>query len=282
MKRRIKFLHSIPYGKASRNTLDVYWPVAAFAAPVIVFFYGGAWSSGNKKLYRYVGKALARRGYVAVIPDYRIYPEVRYPGFLEDAALAVRWAADNARQFGGHPRKMFLNGHSAGAHIAAMLTIDSRWLENVGLAPGRDLAGLIGISGPYDFLPLRDDKLKAIFGGANRAETQPIFHVSADAPPALLITGSRDRIVEPNNSARLAARLRAVGNDATVLSYGLVGHFLVIAALAPLLRFVAPVLRDMDAFIAEILESRRDQNEGFDPRPQGMEQVRYYTPSRSH
>ena len=125
-------------------------------------------ASGSKRTYRYVAKALARRGYVAVLPDYRIYPQARYPDFLDDGALAVRWVKDNAKRFGGDPQKIFLMGHSAGAHIAAMLAIDATWLQKVGLVPGRDIAGLIGVSGPYDFLPLKDETLKIIFGGADR------------------------------------------------------------------------------------------------------------------
>src|SRR5579862_822645 len=177
MAFRIQLTQSIAYAGCSRHRLDVCRPRGAVAAPVIIFFYGGAWRSGYKELYRYVGKALARRGYVAVVPDYRIYPEARYPDFVEDGARVVRWVKDNVSRFGGDPEKIFLQGHSAGAHIAAMLAIDARWLREVGLEPRRDIAGLIGLAGPYDFLPLRDEVLKVIFGG-NRPETQPIFHVA--------------------------------------------------------------------------------------------------------
>lgn len=253
MRHPIEVTRSVAYAERPRQTLDVCRPVDAVAAPVVVFFYGGGWRSGKKELYRYVARALARRGYVAVVPDYRIYPEARYPDFVEDAALAVHWISDNARRFGGAPEKVFLAGHSAGAHIAAMLAIDGRWLQQVGLTPQRNVAGLIGIAGPYDFLPLRDEVLKVIFGGADRPETQPISHVSPGAPPALLMTGSNDRIVEAGNSTRLAERLRAAGNTATVLIYRRVGHYLIIAALAPLLRLLVPVLHDIDAFIAKTL-----------------------------
>lgn len=247
--------HSIAYATHSRHRLDICRPAGATAAPVVVFFYGGAWRSGNRGLYRYVAKALARRGYVAVVPDYRVYPEVRYPDFLDDAAAAVRWVKDNISGFGGDPGKIFLKGHSAGAHIAAMLALDARWLRSVGLEPGRDIAGLIGLAGPYDYLPLRDETLKVIFGGADRPETQPIFHVAPGAPPALLITGRRDRLVEPGNSERLAARLVAAGNAATVKIYRRVGHYVVVAAMAPVLRIFAPVLRDVDEFIAATLRT---------------------------
>jgi acetyl esterase/lipase len=255
MPFRIQLTQSIAYAERSRHRLDVCRPGGAAAAPVIIFFYGGAWQGGYKELYRYVAKALARRGYVAVVPDYRIYPEVCYPDFLDDGAQVVRWVKDNIARFGGDPDKLFLKGHSAGAHIAAMLSIDARWLGKVGLDPRRDIAGLIGIAGPYDLMPLRDEKLKVIFGGVNRPETQPILHVAPGAPPALLMTGGRDRLVEPGNSVRLAARLVAAGNAATVLTYRRIGHFIIIAAVAPFLRFLVPVMRDVDAFIAATLRT---------------------------
>ena len=262
MRALIKLTCSIAYAGDLRQTLDVCRSVEAVAAPVVVFFYGGAWRSGNKRLYRYVAKALARRGYVAVIPDYRIYPEVRYPEFIEDGALAVRWVKDNISRFGGDGQRIFLMGHSAGAHIAAMLAIDVRWLQKVGLAPRYDIAGLIGLAGPYDYLPLRDETLKTIFGGADRHETQPIFHVAPGAPPALLITGGKDRLVEQGNSTRLAVRLRAAGNDATVRIYHRTGHYFIVAALAPLLQLLLPVRRDIDGFIGEIMRAP--------PRPTGQ------------
>jgi len=265
MGHSIKLTRSVAYAERSRHRLDICRPAGAVAAPVVVFFYGGAWRSGNKELYRYVAKALARRGYVAVLPDYRVYPEARYPQFLEDGAQVVRWVKDNVGRYGGDPNKIFLKGHSAGAHIAAMLSIDGRWLAKVGLTPGRDIAGLIGIAGPYDYLPLRDETLKLIFGGADRPETQPIFHVAPGAPPALLMTGGRDRLVEPGNATRLAARLVEAGNTATVKTYRRVGHYAIIAALAPLLRFFVPVLRDVDTFIAQTLQSITAQALGKAP-----------------
>ncbi|HUI11943.1 MAG TPA: alpha/beta hydrolase [Xanthobacteraceae bacterium] len=255
MGSAIQLTSSIAYAAHSRHRLDICRPASAVGAPVVVFFYGGAWRSGNKGLYRYVAKALARRGYVAVLPDYRVYPQAYYPDFLEDGAQVVRWVKDNIGRFGGDPNKIFLKGHSAGAHIAAMLSTDARWLREVGLAPGRDIAGLIGIAGPYDFLPLRDETLKVIFGGADRPETQPIFHVTPGAPPALLMTGGRDRLVEPGNSLRFAARLTAAGNAATVKTYRRVGHYFIVAAIAPFLRFFVPVLRDVDEFIATTLKA---------------------------
>ena len=260
LSHRIALTTSIAYAKGARRTLDVCRPKSETAAPVVVFFYGGGWRSGSKRTYRYVAKALARRGYVAVLPDYRIYPQARYPDFLDDGALAVRWVKDNAKRFGGDPQKVFLMGHSAGAHIAAMLAIDATWLRKVGLAPGRDIAGLIGVSGPYDFLPLKDEVLKIIFGG-NRPETQPIAHVMPGAPPALLLTGGNDDVVGAGNSTRLAEKLRAAGNDATAVIYPRIGHYIIVAAIAPIIRLLVPVLRDMDVFINKTLKSRAQAGE---------------------
>ncbi len=241
---------SIPYGSDARQTLDVYSPADAASAPVVVFFYGGSWQTGSKESYLFAAAALAKRGHVVIVPDYRLYPEVRYPAFLDDGALAVQWVKRNVRTYGGDPGRLFVMGHSAGAYIAAMLAIDDRWLTHAGLSPQADIAGLIGLSGPYDFLPLKDRTLKTIFGGTERRETQPISHVSGAEPPALLMTGQLDRTVHPGNSKRLAARLRHVGGTIQLLTFWNLGHLETIGSLAPVLRFFAPTLRHIDDFIA--------------------------------
>ncbi len=239
---------SVPYAGTARNTLDVYRPDTARRAPVIVFLYGGSWQGGSKSTYSFLAGALARKGYVTVVPDYRVYPAVRFPGFLEDSAKAVRWARDNAAKFGGDPDTIYLMGHSAGAYNAAMLAFDGRWLKAVGLSPRR-IAGFIGLAGPYDFLPLKDGTLAAIFGGNNRPETQPINYVSRGAPPSLLATGTLDTTVEPANSSRLAARLRAAGNDVTVRRYAATGHVTILGGFGTPLQPLVPVLDDVDRFI---------------------------------
>jgi acetyl esterase/lipase len=255
-RRGLSITRSVAYADGPRRVLDVYKPDTAAGAPVVLFFYGGSWQGGDKAVYPFLGTAMARRGYVTIIADYRVYPEVRYPGFIEDGALAVRWIKDNAARFGGDPERLFVMGHSAGAHIAAMLAIDRRWLNGVGLSASRDIAGLIGIAGPYDFLPLRDETLKVIFGGANEPATQPITYVEGNEAPALLVTGDRDTTVDPGNASRLAARLTAAGSSPVVMTYAGIGHLEVIGAFATPLRFLAPVLDDVDAFIAKVLATR--------------------------
>lgn len=248
----------VSFGGDQRLKLDVYKPAGAKNLPVVVFFYGGSWQRGDKSIYRFVGAALARAGIVTVIPDYRVYPPVVYPDFLRDSALAVRWAKDNAVRFGGDPTKLFLSGHSAGAYNAVSLATDRRWLADVKLDPKSDLAGVIGIAGPYDFLPLEDESLKVIFGPeAERPKTQPINYVNGDEPPMLLLRPANDTVVDPGNSARLANRVEKNGGKATLRTYDRVGHLSIIGTMSPVLSFLAPAKDDLAHFVREISAQRR-------------------------
>lgn len=248
-----------PYGPQARQRLDIYAPVNAQAAPVVVFFYGGSWRSGERADYRFVGDALASRGMVAIIADYRLYPEVSYPGFLQDAAAAVAWTQQHAAAYGGDPGRLFLAGHSAGAYIAAMLALDPRWLQGAGSSPAA-LAGWIGLAGPYDFLPIVDRDVKPVFHFPNTpADSQPLWHAHAGSPPALLLAGTADTTVDPQrNSAGLAHALQAAGACVRLIEYPRLGHKLLVGALARPLRWRAPVLDDIAAFISRPLEADHD------------------------
>ena len=264
-----KVSREIAYAPGSRKALDVYAPavIGEKRASIVLFLYGGGWEDGDKSTYLFVGAALAARGFVTIIPNYRVYPEVRFPAFVEDAALAMRWARDHASEFGGDPDRMVLMGHSAGAHIAAMLTFDRQWLADVGLDPRRHLKAMVGLAGPYDFLPLHSDTLKAIFGPENRlAASQPINFVDGAAPRVFLATGRADDTVDPGNTTRLADRIRTKGGVAIVKIYDHVGHATLIGAFAGPLRPLAPVLRDATRFlhdaIAETASGTRAAQEG--------------------
>ena len=251
-KARVAITKDIAYADGPRHRLDVYAPRGARApAPVVVFFYGGNWDSGEKAAYAFVGAALASKGYVVIIPDYRLYPEVRWPAFVEDSAKAVRWAKAHAAEYGGAPGRLVLMGHSAGAYNAALLALDRRWLAAEGLDPRRDVRAMVGLAGPYDFLPLHSEELKIIFGPeAERPLTQPITYVDGQAPPMLLATDRNDKLVDPGNSSRLADRIHAKGGMAETRVYGgIVNHQLMIGVFAAPLRFLSPVLRDAAAFI---------------------------------
>ncbi len=238
------------YGAGPRQMLDVYAPRGARGqAPVAVFFYGGSWDSGRRQDYNWAGRALASRGFVTVVADYRLYPEVKYPGFLEDGAQAVRWAAENAPRYGGDPQRIVLVGHSAGAYNAVMLGLDGRYLSAAGVDPGR-VKAIAGLSGPYDFLPIRSEITERIFGGtADLPATQPLAHVGPQSPPAFLATGDADDMVWPKNTIALARKLREAGVPVEERHYPGVDHIRMVLALSRPLRGRAPVLDEMTAFL---------------------------------
>ena len=254
-------LQSTDYAAAPRHALDVYVPTkpADGPAPVVIFYYGGNWDSGDRANYLFAGEALASRGFVAVLPDYRLYPEVRFPSFLNDSAEAVRWTFDHITEYGGDPQRVFLMGHSAGAYNAAMLALNPEYLCAAGVNPAR-IRGFVGLAGPYDFLPLQSKVTKAIFGFPDTPRTtQPIHYASAAAPPMLLLTGSDDSIVDPGNSRRLADSLRPRGVPVREIVYPGLGHLSLAGALAKPLRWIAPVLDDVTAFITEISHDPGDR-----------------------
>jgi acetyl esterase/lipase len=244
----------IAYGADARQKLDLYQPLdtarSAGAPPLVVFFYGGNWTGGERANYRFVGEALASSGAIVVVPDYRLYPQVRYPEFVRDSALAVKWAFDNARSLGGDTRRIFLMGHSAGGYNAAMLALDPRWLAAVGLRPDM-LAGWSGIAAPYDFLPITGPDTQKVFDWPNTPrDSQPIAHASGKAPRALLMAAEDDKTVNPQRSTvQLGKLLAAGGNDVTVRLFSGVGHVTVMAAVARPLNRLAPVLSELLVFL---------------------------------
>jgi acetyl esterase/lipase len=247
----------LSYGTAPHHRLDVYRPRHARGAPLVVFFYGGSWQNGSRDLYPFLGSSLAAQGFVTLVPDYAVFPPAKFPEFIEDGARAVAFAHAQAREFGADPARLVLMGHSAGAHIAAMLTFDPQWLAGVGLEAGRDVAGFVGLAGPYDFLPIDGRILQRIFGGANRPETQPINFVTGREAPSLLLTPKRDALVDPGNSERLAAKIRDLGGSVEERAYARVNHYSLIGSFAPGLRMLAPALRDVTDFIWRVTRKAR-------------------------
>ncbi|NWE17679.1 alpha/beta hydrolase [Pseudomonas sp. P7548] len=242
---------AIAYGADPRQTLDIYRPVPAISnAPVVVFFYGGSWNSGSKDDYGFVGEALASRGIVVVIADYRLYPQVRYPAFLQDGAQAVAWTCKHIAEFGADPAQLYVMGHSSGAYNASMLALDARWLNEVGLSPSV-FKGWIGLAGPYDFLPIENRDVRPVFFFPNSPpDSQPINHVSAGAPPALLLASTDDKLVNPTrNTGGLASKLRAAGVPVQVSYFTKTSHATLVASISRPLRWLAPVLDRVTAFI---------------------------------
>lgn len=238
------------YGPAPRHRLDLYVPAAVqpAGAPVLLFFHGGSWQSGSRRIYRAFGEAFASRGIVTAVADYGLYPEVKYPAFIEDAAQAFAWLRGAAAAHGGDPARLFVSGHSAGAYLAAMLGANAAYLVAVGASPA-DIAGVIGIAGPYDFLPLADPVLIDIFGGDRVMATQPIKYAGPGAPPMLLAHGTKDTTVGAGNSRRFAKRLAAFGNRVEVVEYEGIGHIGILLSLARGFRRRTTLYADMLRFI---------------------------------
>jgi acetyl esterase/lipase len=239
----------VAYGPDPRHRLDVYQPATgtiAGGAPVVLFFYGGNWTRGERADYRFVGEALAAHGIIAVVADYRLSPRVQFEDILGDCALAMQWTLSHAAGLGGNPSRVVAMGHSAGAYNAAMLALDPRWLGR----PNR-LAGWIGLAGPYDFLPIGDPEVQVAFGWPDTQQaSQPIFHASNKAPRTLLLAARDDKIVNTQrNTVGLANRLRASGNAVDVRIFDHINHVTAVAALARPLNWLAPVLPTILAFV---------------------------------
>ncbi|MES2818779.1 MAG: alpha/beta hydrolase [Pseudomonadota bacterium] len=241
----------LAYGDHPRQRLDIYTPRDLKGpAPVVLFFYGGTWRTGERGDYAFVGEALASRGMVAVVADYRLYPEVRYPAFLEDGALALAWTRERIAQYGGDPDALFLMGHSSGAYNAAMLALDKRLLAAVDLAPSL-VRGWIGLAGPYDFLPIENPDVKPVFFHPDTpVDSQPINQVGPDAPPALLIAAEKDKLVDPRrNTGGLAEALRGAGVMVEEVYDDGTNHMTLVGALSRPLRSLGPVLERVEAFV---------------------------------
>ena len=243
----------IAYGADPRQTLDIYRPKQpAPGAPVVIFFYGGSWNSGSRSDYLFVGEALASRGITTVIADYRLYPQVRYPQFLQDSAQATGWTYQHIADYGGNPQRLFLMGHSAGAYNAAMLALDPQWLRAVGMSPA-NLRGWMGLAGPYDFLPIKDEAVRPVFFYPDSPpESQPVRHVSRAAPPTLLMAAKTDTLVNPTrNTGGLATALRGAGVPVQELYFSRTSHVTLVAALSRPLRWLAPVLDNIGEFVSD-------------------------------
>lgn len=248
-----RLVEGLSFGDHPRQKLDVYTPTDRTGPlPVVVFFYGGSWEWGNRADYRFAGQALASRDFVAVVPDYRVYPEVAFPDFVRDGALALRWVRENIARHGGDPERIAVMGHSAGAHIAMMLALDRSFLQAAAV-PATAIRAAVGLSGPYDFLPLTRPTLQRIFAPAgDLRRSQPVTFARADAPPLLLLHGTDDDTVFPRNSEHLAARVTERGGRATLKLYPDLGHVGMVLALAPPFRGRAPVLADTTAFLRSV------------------------------
>lgn len=247
-----RIVRDAAYGSSPRQRLDVYAPRQAAGLPVLVFFYGGSWRSGNKADYEWLGTALAAQGFVAVVADYRLVPEVVFPAFVTDCAAATRWVQDSIAQHGGDPERIVLCGHSAGAYNALMLALAPNYLVETGVDQHR-IRGAIGLAGPYDFLPFDVDATRDAFGSAaDPTLTQPVSFARADAPPLLLLWGEDDTTVGRRNHESLLRAQRAANGAVEAKTYPGVDHIDILLALSRPFRGRAPVLDDIASFARRV------------------------------
>ena len=243
----------VAYGPLPRQKLDVFQPTTAAPPggwPVVVFFYGGTWTWGERAEYRFVGEALASRGVLTLVADYRLYPAGRYPDFLNDSAAAVAYALRESARLGGNPKRLFAMGHSAGAYNAAMLALDARWLQAAGQSPAA-LAGWVALAGPYDFLPIENPDARPVFFHPDYPPgTQPLAYAGRGSPRSFLGAAPDDKLVNPQrNTQALADRLQAAGVPVTLKFYDRTSHVTLIGAFGAPLRWLAPVLDDVAGFV---------------------------------
>ncbi len=250
----------LPYGNAPHEKLDLYLPEQGKGPwPAVLFLHGGRWTNGDKAQYRFVAHAFATAGIAAAIVGYRTWPLAGFPAFVQDAASAQAFLHGNAAELGLARDRIFLVGHSAGAHIAALLATATPWLAEAGAARS-SIAGFVGIAGPYDFLPIREAELREIFGPEESHEaSQPILYVDGREPPSLLLHGRRDRTVAPRNSARFGREINRRGGSARVLTYDRLDHTRIVGALSARIGpLFGPVLGDCLAFIEETMAGTAD------------------------
>jgi acetyl esterase/lipase len=249
----ITVVHDIAYGVEPEEGLDLYTPKDATQMPrdVAVFFYGGRWENGDKEDYRFVAATFADKGFIAVIPDYRKYPQVRFPVFVQDGAAALAWVYRNIDQYGGDPARIHVIGHSAGAHIGALLTADARYLQREGLDRSAVIHDFSGLAGPYDFTP-KDPDLKDMFGPPDHyAQMQAPNFIDGHEPPMLLLYGDADKYVERYNLERLQTRIQQKGGCVKSIIYSLASHNDLVAALSWVNPAHIPVLDDVTAYWEE-------------------------------
>ena len=244
-----RVVRDVAYGADPRQKLDIYVPEnLRQPAPVLLFFYGGSWQSGARGNYRAFGQAFASEGIVTIIADYRLYPQVKYPAFVEDAAAALAWVHGHIAERGGDQERIFVAGHSAGAYNAAMVASEPGFIKRA----GGDLSwirGVIGIAGPYDFLPLKDPAYIDIFHGAGNRDAMPVNHLNGKRPPMLLAWGLEDETVGAVNIDHMEAKLKSLGSPVDVHRYPGIGHVGIILSLARGFRGRTTLHQDMLRFI---------------------------------
>ena len=248
-RRSRRLAAGLSYGGQRRQQLDLYAPrEASGPIPVVVYLYGGAWNEGDRRDFAFVARWLAGQGYLVVVPDYRVLPEVEYPVFLEDCAAAVRWTLQHAAEFGGDASRLALAGHSAGAYNAVMLALQPAY----GVTEAID--AVVGLSGPYNFYPFDVPiSIRTFSGASDPLATQPVNLVTSAAPPMFLASADDDTVVGPQNTVALARRLREAGVAVIERHFPRFTHPSTLLELGSLLTRRSSLGAEVAAFLADTL-----------------------------
>jgi acetyl esterase/lipase len=208
----------LPYGPHLEQRLDLFLPERSTHPPVVLIIHGGGWSVGDKSQYAAVGDCLARDGFFVAIANYRLSPAVQHPAHAEDVAQAVHWCHEHAARYGADIDRICLIGHSSGAHLAALVALDSTYLAAQGLTTAH-ICRVIGIAGvgydldkPYALTPAAPF-LVPIFGPdfSRWAHAAPLRYVTSEAPAFLLVHGLADTEAPPASTEVFARALQGAG-----------------------------------------------------------------------
>ena len=224
---------NVPYGTLERQKLDIYTPTKKQkSSDIIIFIYGGSWKSGEKSNYRFIAQPFTNAGFITIVPNYRLYPEVRFPEFNKDVAKAVAWVHRNLSNSTG-PKNIVLVGHSAGAHIAALISLDPKYLEVEGLSPSI-IKTWVSLAGPLAFNPLKTRSTRPIFETVKDdiKQAQPINFSRKNSRPAVLFHGKKDTTVYEKNAILTAQALKKNDNRVIQKSFAGIGHIGLLLSIA--------------------------------------------------
>ncbi|MEJ2119182.1 MAG: alpha/beta hydrolase [Alphaproteobacteria bacterium] len=242
---------TVPYGPDLRQRVDIFMPdppKPGMRRAAVVYFHGGGWTIGSRVLNHHIGRAIMKMGYVAVLADYRLYPFVRFPAFVHDGARAVAWLRRNSAKYGIGKNRIYLMGHSAGAHIAMLLALDHRYFKRAGV-PVYAVQGVIGMSGPYTATPTRT-LFGPVFSGLSNSDlARPISFAGNVGPRMLLLHGGADLSIPPRQAREMGRRYREAGGEAVVRVYPGANHMQLVTSFSEPERWRYPVYKDLKAFL---------------------------------
>ena len=252
---------NLSYGDNDRQVLDVVSSENCRSAPVVLFFHGGSWRWGQKDYHREIGKQFAKKGIVFCTANYRLYPEVRFPSFAQDVALAASWVRKNIRSHGGDGKNLFLMGHSAGAHSACLVGLDPVYLRAHG-GGQKWLRGVISMSAPYEFDPSKEFLYRDLFPSTlDRNSTMPMFQAGRnEAPPFLLMHGRFDPLIKYELCEKFSESLKQAGGVVERKIYASHGHFSLVRRTSSWHVWPKPLLGDVLGFIERFSIPKRPES----------------------